>query len=804
MEIAVKENALEERYNININVETLKKIEGFNNIPDNWVLWGLKEISNKSGEVKLTKPPINPMTLNNAMSDKKITWNNFKFTIEQQEKYKGRVINGLTIAGIGLMLPNTKWIFVDLDHCIDGDGNLSELSMDIITSLNSYTEISPSGEGVRIILKDDDTFDNFRKSLEKTHNKNKNSKLNIEVYSSKDNRYCTLTGNLFPDLINYNTNNNMAIKEVYNKYWVKDKLTTSKPSLKTLETSDIEYDKNIELKKSPKLDDKKILIKLRNQKNGQKFIDIFDNGDCLGDNSSADMTLMNMICFYTQYQDQVIRIYSQSKHHANRDKDEDKSDYETKRGQDYINRTFESAINSLTATYQIQKKDNTFYYMNDEGKEVLDQTKLRDHLRDEHFIFNTELGFMMYEEGIYNEIHTKKIAKLIELHVEKKDHREKSINEVIKRLEREFQGIKNLETFTNIINLNNCYLEFDIKNATFEMKEHTPKKIFRMKFPINYNPAKKSCSFWTKFLNEVLPEEQQTLLQEICGYMLIGDNRAKRLFALLGKGDCGKSVILTTLNNILGKEHVSNLSWQKLAKTDNRFVKYGIYNKLVNISGDLPQRALEDTGILKEISGDDVISAEIKGVAKEITFQNTCRLFASMNKMMASPTDKTDAWYNRFLIIPFEIVIPEEKQDKHLIDKFDKEAVLNWCIEGLQRLLKNKLLFSETEDNKKIIRQYKIDNDSVLKFIEECCNLRGNSVGKDLYNEYTHYCTLTGLIAFKRPNFESTLLNNNFIQKDKHCGAQQGQGQGTKRGFKGIELNSESEYYEEISTKSLF
>ena len=43
---------------------------------------------------------------------------------------------------------------VDIDHCVV-NGELSELAVDIIKTMNSYTEFSPSGTGIRIIFKTD-------------------------------------------------------------------------------------------------------------------------------------------------------------------------------------------------------------------------------------------------------------------------------------------------------------------------------------------------------------------------------------------------------------------------------------------------------------------------------------------------------------------------------------------------------------------------------------------------------------------------------------------------------------------------
>jgi putative DNA primase/helicase len=52
--------------------------------------------------------------------------------------------------------------------------------------------------------------------------------------------------------------------------------------------------------------------------------------------------------------------------------------------------------------------------------------------------------------------------------------------------------------------------------------------------------------------------------------------------------------------------------------------------------------------------------------------------------------EQTEAYFRRFLIIPFNVTIPEHEQDKELAKKIiDNElsGVFNWVLSGLKRLL---------------------------------------------------------------------------------------------------------------------
>jgi putative DNA primase/helicase len=61
--------------------------------------------------------------------------------------------------------------------------------------------------------------------------------------------------------------------------------------------------------------------------------------------------------------------------------------------------------------------------------------------------------------------------------------------------------------------------------------------------------------------------------------------------------------------------------------------------------------------------------------------------------------EHTNAYFRRFLIIPFDVTIPPHEQDKNLHTKIienELSGVFNWVLEGLNRLLEQKR-FSECE-----------------------------------------------------------------------------------------------------------
>jgi len=138
-----------------------------------WVNWRPEQ---RSGDSKPTKIPVNPRTGRLASSTNADTWTDFSSACERAHSSNGQL-------GIGFVFtPNDPYVGVDLDHCRDPvTGEMDEWAQEIIDVLNSYTEISPSGTGVKIICKGTKPGTRSRKGK-------------IEMYEHS--RYFTVTGNV--------------------------------------------------------------------------------------------------------------------------------------------------------------------------------------------------------------------------------------------------------------------------------------------------------------------------------------------------------------------------------------------------------------------------------------------------------------------------------------------------------------------------------------------------------------------------------------------------------------------------------
>ena len=99
------------------------------------------------------------------------------------------------------------------------------------------------------------------------------------------------------------------------------------------------------------------------------------------------------------------------------------------------------------------------------------------------------------------------------------------------------------------------------------------------------------------------------------GYILTSGNPLNAFFILSGIGGAGKGLARNLITAIFGTNKVGGLPLQELTP-DNRFATAHLENKQVNIVSDSPTKPIEDTGMLKSITGYDDVPAEPKGKDK--------------------------------------------------------------------------------------------------------------------------------------------------------------------------------------------
>jgi len=298
----------------------------------------------------------------------------------------------------------------------------------------------------------------------------------------------------------------------------------------------------------------------------------------------------------------------------------------------------------------------------------------------------------------------------------------------------------------------------NVKNGLYNVlessfKQHTPDYYSTVQINATYDPTAK-CPQFLSFLKSVLRNEEIYLLQEIFGYLMIPVNKAQKSFVFVGAPNAGKSTLLSVAQEILlGSENVSNIPWQSLG---DRFNKAELFGKLANIFADLPSKAIDDGGMFKSLTGEDYITAERKN-KDPFSFRPYARLLFSCNEIPKNYTDRSDGFYRRLIIIRFDKSVPRNKRDPNLREKIavERDGIFMWALSGLKRLMENSYLFTETERTAAEIQRYKVESNSALMFLEECCEVKEGAecVREQLFERYRDYCGKNGLKPLSQTNF---------------------------------------------------
>jgi len=233
---------------------------------------------------KPTKVPVNARTGSEAASDNPETWSTLAEAVAFHQTHRER------LQGVGRMFdPADGVIGVDFDDCLDDRGSIipGHVASEWLPRLNSYSEISPSGRGVKVWLKAHLDLDG------KTGRRN--ARQGVEIY--RERRYFTLTGRRLPQFSS-NVEERQSVVEVFYP-----SIFNAKKSAAVIPTPS----------PPPTTTDAEILRRASEAHNGSKFRALWA-GDLngRGSQSEADAALCSMLWFWTGDREAVRRLFSQS------------------------------------------------------------------------------------------------------------------------------------------------------------------------------------------------------------------------------------------------------------------------------------------------------------------------------------------------------------------------------------------------------------------------------------------------------------------------------------------------------------
>ncbi len=316
-----------------------------------------------------------------------------------------------------------------------------------------------------------------------------------------------------------------------------------------------------------------------------------------------------------------------------------------------------------------------------------------------------------------------------------------------------------------LINLQNGTYEITPKKRT--LRKFDPKDFLTHQLPFEYLPEANAPLF-QNYLDEVIPDpDKQKVLAEYCGYIFIKPSvlKLEKMLVLFGTGANGKSVFFEIISALLGSENICNYSLQSLTN-ENGYYRAKIGDKLVNYASEINGRL--ESAAFKQMASGEPLEARLPH-RDPFNLLEYAKLIFNCNEL-PKDVEHTTAFFRRFLIIEFNITIPEEKQDKELskkITQYELSGVFNWILQGLDRLLSQKS-FTRCKAIEEAIKTYKNESDSAKMFMDEQgyvrCNESFISI-KELYPQYKSFCIEEGVPPLKKTNFIKRLSHQGFYVK---------------------------------------
>lgn len=689
-----------------------------------------------------------------ADSSNKACFSDFDTVANLTQSYDG--------IGMGMFQP---FVAVDIDHCVDG-GKLSDMATDIVETLNSYTEYSPSESGVRIVAKADTL------SYDKVKYYINNQKIGLEVYvAGMTNKFVTLTGNTICEApIAERTNEIMAILD---KYMQKPVVALNPKKIV-----------------GSYLSDESIIEKSAKSKQGEKFSALW-NGEFETSHSEADQALCAVLAFWCGGDtEQMDRLFRKSKLY--REKWE-RNDYREMTLQKALMQTKEfykpvkSNANTdfndeLQRLIELNPADTTKYPWTDIGAGKLFADFYKAVLRyvpERRTWFDYQAGTWSADIGGLKAMRRcMELANLLHLYaLEIKDeHQRKSYMDYSKRWQTHgyranvlkdaqvHHPISFLEFDTDpyIFNCSNGTLHLD----TGKFTEHISSDLLTKKSSVAYEPSAHSKR-WNNFISEIMSNDQERalFLQKVFGYALSGDTHHECMSILYGATTRnGKGTLCESVLKVFGSygctsrpETIAQKNSTNSSQPSEDVARLaGI--RFVNIAE--PGKSLVlNAALVKNMTGNDTINARFLH-ENSFDFAPQFKLYINTNYLPVV-NDMTVFTSGRVIIIPFERHFDESEQDKGLKHEFMKpevqSAILNWLLVGYKQLQLHGLKMPQSVIN--ATDQYEHDSNKTLLFIEDCLE-EGTDYEErtsEVYNRYKSWCIENGQYAESMKNFKQSL-----------------------------------------------
>jgi putative DNA primase/helicase len=763
---------------------------------DRWIAWRYEERTDKHGRTKQTKVPVrcdNPTR--QASSTDPATWTTFTAALAVAEED--------VVDGAGFVLGG-GYAGIDLDGCRHPTtGKLHDDAFRVIARLKSYTEISPSGTGVKIFCRG--TLPEGRRAFADVTWKGylagvvppDDEKYELAMFATA--RYFAVTGQhleFTPASVEERT---AELAELHASVFPPEPATNgARPHDPT----------------PVDLDDGTLIERAMAAANGPKFRALW-NGDIGGyaSHSEADQALCNLLAFWAGADgSRMDALFRQSG--LMREK--------WQRREGYRKRTIARALASCTETYsphaardeyrgpQAAQPEEPPMPDDDAGTDTRLRRAVRggattaerdltdsgnaDHLvqihgERLHFIPPWGKWVVCGVDGFwtldYGDVLVRELAKDVgrglkqsAVAVATPEAAKAMFSFAFRSMNAQgITGMVNLARGIDGIPMHHEELDADgwllgVENGVIDLRTGRlrptdPADLMTLKCATPWDAAA-TAPRWAKAMEEWFPDEDvRGYVQRVAGAALVGEQRDHVFVIHYGGGRNGKGTFTRALRRVLGPYagviHLSLLVETKHSSHDTE--KAALFRTRLAVASETKRRVPLDEASVKNLTGNDPIHAR-RMREDPWEFNPTHSLWIQTNHLPEIGGRDTGIW-SRIRVVEWVATFEDESQDKDLDDKLAAEApgILRWLVDGCMAWQRDGL--AEPEAVVRATLEYRRNEDVLSRFAADCDIRFGRGLSitvADLNEAFDDWARAEGA-EVSRKDFGDWLKENKARQK---------------------------------------
>lgn len=626
------------------------------NVPDalkkhkQWIVWKSEVLTKKDGSKKLTKIPHNPKTGSKASTKERSHWGTF-------DQAADAYMFGTGYAGLGFVFTeDDSFIGVDLDNCFDEDGGLRADAEIAINTLKSFTERSPSGNGLHIICEGELPGSG--------HCDHANGR---EMY--QEGRFFTITADLVGDYHQINEAQE-SVNALYEDWFGQ----SSYDEVKSGELND-SWDLSASI--TP-LDQMPISESMKALVHDEEGINKYDN-----DRSVAIFAVCREMLYAGVNVESILTCLSDKEHSLSG------AALERRRNnvfsaQDWL---WKYSLGKVVARKKeegdmfddigddeaFNEEDLVFFDSTDNSKAEKNKTTEKEHIpyvkgnyelnarlfMKAHSMFRENQQYHYWNGKYYEAVSDEFLEGELQHCMGGRDFPISNINDCAKTIKRLSGRMKNkLKKRPHMINFLNGMLDvrsWQKGEHDFKFMKHSPKYDIRGVVKFNYDPDAK-CPYYMKFASQVYQGDAQSInvTEQFTGYCMIEDYRHQVFFNQVGVSRSGKGLYAKIANMLVGDHYFAAATLSSLAGEHGLSL---LRNAKLAIIGEAKHGKKSDIpisgAVILSITGNDQLPVNRKHKDLE-SVRLIVRLWLQCNVYPAFP-DPFNALRNRALIVDHKV-----------------------------------------------------------------------------------------------------------------------------------------------------